>query len=244
MKIDCPDPPMDPAVDTAFWFQSGPEAIAADLEIATLIVRVGMAYNSLAAQLQAGVDARRHRRHSAARTRGLISALVTSAAVTKEARKLAQDNKVELRRLAQDGGAKRALLDKVDNLCQPMDPAAAFLSRARNKIGFHWDPQVVRNSLRDFSKKQKIVWVEADRQWQPVHRLAVDVAAHALFREAFREAHDKPQEAEMQIRDSIEKINGAMRLLIDFFAAAFLGFAHRFGLERKEASKPRRGGRR
>src|SRR5687767_8753989 len=99
-----PDPPMEPYADSVRWFESTPEPIVSNLPLATLIVRMGMASNALAAQLRAGAEARR-RRYSPAKTRDLVWGFVTSAAFTNEAIRLAREEMATLRPLAVRGGA-------------------------------------------------------------------------------------------------------------------------------------------
>src|SRR5688572_25044075 len=97
------DPPLEPMEGTVRWVESGPDAIRKDPELATLIIRVGMASNALMTQHHVARTAKQ-RETTAARVRDTLCSLVTAAALTTEAIRLAQENMATLRRLAAEGG--------------------------------------------------------------------------------------------------------------------------------------------
>ena len=234
------DPPMEPLVGSAAWFESGPNPIRKDQDLALLIVRIGMAGNALSAQLNAGADA--GRRHGAVKMRDLLSSFVTAAAVTNEALQLAREGMAALRPLALHAGASGELLARLGKLCAGKHPASDVLSRARNKVGFHWDEQVVRRSLREYGRNKKIVWLESDAGFQPVHRLAVEVLAHALFPESGDAVAD-PDEAQRALVQAMSQVHDAMRLIIEFFIASVYGYMQRINAIRREGPKAAKGKR-
>src|ERR1051325_9923117 len=116
--------------------------------------------------------------------RDVMSSLVTGAAITREAIQLAQEGMVVLRPLALTAGADEKLLINVGKLCAGKHPASELLARARNKVAFHWDQDAVRRALRSYGRNERLVWIESDKDFQPVHRLAVEVLTHVLFPES------------------------------------------------------------
>jgi len=228
--IDQPtDPPMEPLPDSTRWFESGPELLLRDQELAVLIVRIGMASNSLAGHSQAGANAAKS--PAGQRMRDIVGALVTSAAFTNEAIRLAREEMKTLRRLAIGAGARPELLERVGQLCAGKHPSAQILNRARNQIGFHWDAAVIGLSVKEYGKNQKIIWLESDADSNPIHRLAVDVLAHALL----GEATSQPDEAATQraITSALSEVSAAMHLITEFFTACIYGYLKKSGAIRQ-----------
>ena len=214
MDHEPPDPPMEPQSGTAVWFESGPEPLLQDPELAVVMVSVGMASNALNAQ--SFVVRHAHDDFAARRTRDVLSALVTSAALTQEATKLAKGHMGVLRRFAAEAGARDELLQEIGRLCGGHHPASSILRRARNKIGFHWEEAVIAPSVRDFGKNKSLVWLEASED-DPVHRLASDVLAHVLL-DASNQISQQDMEAQL------DQISKAMQLMTEFFTASTYGY--------------------
>jgi hypothetical protein len=231
------DPPMEPLAGSARWFESGPEPIVNNLNLAVLIVRIGMASNALSAQLHAGADA--SRRRGAARMRDSLLSFVTTAAFTNEAIRLAREQMSTLGPLAARAGAERDLLDAVSKLCAGKHPSAQVLKHARNKVGFHWDQDLITRSVREYGRNQKVVWVESDAQFHPVHRLAAEVLGHALFPEAVSQSEQgKRHEG---FRDAMSQVREAMRVIIKFFTACVYGYMELCDATRRTRVAPKQG---
>ena len=215
------DPPLLPFRTSTTWFETGPEPILDDLNLAVLIVRIGLASNALSAQLHAARDAGK-RRAGAARMRDILCSFITTAAFTNEAIDLARAEMPALRGLAQRGGADLALLARVGKLCAGKHPAAEVLRRARNKIGFHWDKHILEPAVADYSTNKKIVWLEMGANGQTVHRLAVEVLAHVLF----PSASDQTEQTKKQtaVVNSMAEVHQAMRLIVELFTASLFGY--------------------
>ena len=107
-------------------------------------------------------------------------------------------------------------------MCAGKHPAAHTLQRARNTLGFHWDADVIRESVRDYGKNKKIVWLESDTQFHPVHRLAADVLVHALFFDVENQASPQGQE----IVDAMSQVSQAMELMTEFFSTVLFGYLY------------------
>ena len=212
MNHEPTDPPMEPLPGTAIWYESEPDPIANDLDLAVLIVRIGLASNALNTQLQAVIDD--HFKARAMNT--VLSSLVTSAALTMEATRLARENMSTLRDLVGLWpNARTGLLDDVGKLCAGKHPAGDTLNRARNQLAFHWDDEAIRASVREYGKNKKIVWLEVDSQSLPVHRLATDVLGHALF---------EGQLSEQELKDGASRVSQAMELMTEFLSACLFGY--------------------
>lgn len=146
----------------------------------------------------------------------------TTAAFTDEAIRLAREKMSTLRPLAARGGATDELLDCVGKLCAGKHPSAQILKHARNNVGFHWDQDLIGESVRDYGRNQKVVWLESDAAFQPVHRLAADVLAHALLPDAGSQSNkDTEQRA---VEEAMSQVDEAMRLIIEFFTACVFGY--------------------
>lgn len=215
------DPPIPPLAESLTWFETGPYGITGNPALATVIVRVGLASNALNAQLTSAVAMLKRKNRRYKMRDGLFS-LVTTAAFTNEAIRLAQKNMSDLKDLARRAGAKDDLLKRVGKLCGGHHPASEFLGRARNQLGFHWDADVVQASLNDYARNEKLVWVESDAEDQPFHRLAGEVLAHALFPDSARLTD--PQQMQAAIKTTLSDMGNAIDLIVEFFTAAVYGF--------------------
>ena len=162
------------------------------------------------------------------RARDTVWLLTSTAATTKEAVKLAENNLTQLQELAVQGGASQELLDAISQLCDGEHPAADILHRARNKVGFHWDEKELTQVLRRFGKQQKIVWLESDGNMM-VNRLAFAVLAQVLLRDAA--VHSEPKEIEEAIKTGVSHVTDARDLIIAFFAKSTFGYLLSIGAE-------------
>lgn len=222
------DPPMKPIKGSTQWIESGPRPILDDPDLATLIVRIGMATNALTAQINAGTDASRARR-GVAKARDILSSLVTTCALTNEALAVARSGMAVLRPLARRAGAKDSLLERVGQLCAGKHPANSLLHRARNNVGFHWDADVIGQSVREYGKNRKIVWLESEPDFrETTHRLAFETLAHALF------PSPEGGPSETTISAALADVSGAMDLIIEFFTASTYGYLKTVGADQKK----------
>jgi hypothetical protein len=225
------DPAMKPLSGTAAWWQTGPRPILEDTDLAVTMIRVGMAHNALQFQLHAGVTS--PAASAAERLRNTLCSLTASASFTYEAMLLAKEQMRVLRPLAIAAGISDVLLQEVGKLTGGQHSAFRTLDRARNQIGFHWDAEIVKQSLREYARNESLCWIEFTRNGQPVHRLAAEVLAHALIPLAWTEGPDEQAEDGLLLRE-MKNINRAMRLISEFFAASLFGFLEQKGARRGE----------
>lgn len=225
------DPPMKPDKDSIRWFESSPDPIERDLATSVLVARVGMASNSLTAQFHAARDASRRTGVPALmQQRDIVLAFMLTAALTNEAIRLARENMSTLRRLAVRGGAPNRLLEDIGRLCGGQHPACQSLARARNKLAFHWDEELVAESVREFARNKKIVWFEAAQDDVPIYTFGFSVLNQAMF-PGISEGDVEAQKT--AIRAAMDDIAAAVDLITEFFTAANFGFMHEQGGERR-----------
>jgi hypothetical protein len=226
----CPiptDPPMEPFADTVRWIETDPDPILDDVNLAVLFVRVGMARNALTSVAYAGYDASCHRT-GAARTRDILTSLVISTAYTNEAIKLVRANPDILAMMARKGEVANEVLDGVDTLVAETHAASRILKRGRNQLGFHWDLEVIKRSVREYGRNAKVVWTETDADDDTVFRLAADVLAHA-FTFDITAQHPTKEEQDRAIRDAFEAVKAAMALMTEFLSSALFGYLRTHG---------------
>lgn len=216
------DPPLEPFADSTTWFESGPAPVLENLGLAATIVRLGMVSNALTAQMQAGLDTR-ERSYSAEGRRDLMCSLVATAALTTEAIEVARQEMPTLKELMPAVSAPPDLLQRLGRLCSGNHPSAAFLSRARNSLGFHWDEEVIAKSLFEFGRNEKVVWLERTEDSGPVHRLSLEVTAYALFPEASAAGSDQ-DEVKKAVQRALSEMSDAIDLIVEAFAAATYGY--------------------
>jgi hypothetical protein len=171
----------------------------------------------------------------------VLCSLVTSAAVTYESMRLAQEAMRDLRELASKAGAPDRLLKEVGRLCGGKHPAQAVLDRARNHLGFHWDESVIAVSVREYRRNAALIWIETNEEGTAVHRLAADVLAHALV-PASGSQRDPDQSVEIG-REGLAQISEAMNTIIEFFTAASYGYLRAVGAKRYRAAPDHPGGK-
>jgi hypothetical protein len=209
------DPPMEPTHGSVVWFESGPELLIKEPDLAVLMVRVGMARNALSSQFSAGTDATS--REGAAKIRDLMTSFVTAVAYTNEAVDVASGGLRMLRPLMLRANVDQQIVERVGQLCAGKHPANRILKRARKNLGFHWDSKVIRRSVVHYRRNQRLVWAESSgREGEAVYRLSVDVLGHALFFEENVAGGDLGT----AIAQAMEPVVEAMRLMVDFFDLA------------------------
>lgn len=230
------DPPVRPIDDSDQWFETGPEPIWNDETMAVLMVRVGMAQNALVAEMDAAALAIAGVRTGARRMRLSLTRLVSTAALVFEAARLAKENMAELRCLATSGHSqpRSGLLDEIGQLCAGKHPASAVITRARKKVGFHWDADEIRASVVEWGKNAQLVWLEACGDEVPLHRLSSDVLAHVLFPDT-----DSPDPAASQraARVAMDHLSQSINLIAEFFTAATYGYLKLSGATRQERTQ-------
>jgi hypothetical protein len=238
---DPPDPPMEPMVGTTIWYETGPNLIHENASLATLVVKLGMISNAIAAQLFAGLEA--HRQPAAARGRNVLCSLISSAALTHEALRHVGQAKHRLgdlmiREANEDSRARvEHLLERVGQLCAGRHPASDVLARARNNVGFHWDEDVIEPTVRAFGRNKAIVWIESVESPEPqynedhVHRLASDVLAITLIPELTNVMDN--EESDRIMNRVFEHVRDAMRLVMEFCSAASFAYLTSNQVERR-----------
>ena len=222
---------MKPLAGSRRWFEITPRALEHQ-DLAVLMIRVGLAINALNAQRDTGRLAASSESRLAFKNRNVIASLVTSAGVTFEAIRVASAGMSVLRPLAQRVQPPPEVLKRIGKLCAGKHPASEFLNRARNQLGFHWDSTAIVPVLAGYRDAGTLIWVEGEvHGHDEVHRLAVDVLAHALF----PDGPENQSEAEnrRQVTEALKEIHDAMAVLAEFFTAATYGYLLKVGASPK-----------
>jgi hypothetical protein len=241
------DPPMEPLDGSVWWLSSEANVITRDSQTATLVIRLELALNALEALPRGAVhDARYKDQSPVERMRGVFLALLTYGGFVREAvniltgtggknpspMQLGQLERVT--ELARMDGVSPELDKTIRQICGGSHPACSVLTTLRNKVGFHWDPELLHASVLDFARNGTIVWAEAPEQPPEslVHRLAIDVAANALFPDSKTELSAEERERHMQqrITTSLNAVDEAAQAIIRFFSHAVKGYFSNIGV--------------
>jgi hypothetical protein len=221
------DPPLEPLDGSKEWYASGPEPILNDPGTATLMVRLGMAANAIASQLDAGAAQHPTR---IVWSRNLLMSLVTTAAFIHEALRLCSENARVLRPLAIEAGLSSDALETMGRLQSGNHPVSKFLDRARNEVGFHWDVKTIAPAVLEFGRNEGIVWEECDGE-NVVSRLAVEVVSHALFPEIVAQA--EPDAMQKAGEQTMALLQDAASTLIQYQGACVYRYYEKAGIVRK-----------
>lgn len=217
------DPPFKPFDGTRTWFESDGIAIAEDLDLAVLIIRLGIASNALAANQLGGILAIESEQPR--RSRGMLNAMISAAAITFESVQLGRENMKVLRPIAQSVEVAPEVLIDFGRLGAGKHPASPILDRARNQLGFHWDDDVVRASLVEYAKNQSVIWLELGNGFEPLHRLAHEVLGHAILPKNLAALFvTDPKKAEEELGHHMGLIGDAMGTVMKFFSACIGGY--------------------
>jgi hypothetical protein len=174
------------------------------------MVRLGLACNALNASMRAALDAPK-RAGIITQNADAFAALVWAASAAHEVIVLTNQEIRTLTRFARDGRAPEEIHRQMALLRGGSHPACAFLARARNKLGAHWDPPLLLESVQQFAGTDRIVWIESDSDDHITCSFAFYVLFHALYPsanardlEGFR---DLFRETTTHISDAIETLN-------------------------------------
>ena len=177
---------MKPLPESHFWVEAPCASVTDDPATAVLALRLALAVNALRSQQRytmvigdepATVAAKRDR----------VLSFVIAAAFTAEALNILTGtgqvpgrSKV-VAALAKKAEVPAALLATISQLMARTHAASPLLVRIRNQLTFHWDPEVLRESLTGFQKDEPLIWSEreAPTKGASIYRLAADVLANA-----------------------------------------------------------------
>lgn len=222
---------MKPFDGTADWFETEPDVLSNDPEMAGLMVRIGMAVNALTIMLNLAEQAS-HRKLDAVRQRDNIVSLVMAASLAFEATVLANNYQRKLRPLLQRVQGKDDLLSRVGKLLSGTHPACGLLKRARNSLGFHFDyrDDFIGPIVNDFANNEKIIWVEDVLPPDPdtVHRLSFEVLTHALLPDVG--AHSDPTKQRQLVDATFGEVIDALNILAEYFTVVVVAYLREHGV--------------
>jgi hypothetical protein len=231
-------PPLEPIPGSKFWASSPSDVLVANLEDALLVVRLGCAANALVSQRRFAAAAAKADGIAAARD--LSAAMVISSGVTKEALKLIEANHQRVIDWSTVAGVPPEVLKEFSELRNGTHPASKLLTRIRNKLGFHFDPEVLRQALTELAEHESVIWVETGQLTaaELVHRLSSDAILTAIAPEPEEFKVWSPDErkraGQERVRQALAVIGDAMTcvdLVIQYAVKAFLR-AHGVDIQR------------
>ena len=177
---------MKPLPESKYWIEAPSASVTDEPDSAVLVLRLALAVNALRSEqghtLLIGDDPK-----SAAGKRDRVLSFVIAAAFIREALNILTgtgevkgESKAVLA-LAKETEVPDSLVSTVSQLMAGTHPAPRLLVRIRNQLTFHWDPEVVRESLTGFEKDEPLIWSEGETTTVggSIYRLAADVLANA-----------------------------------------------------------------
>ena len=227
---------MQPNPDSEAWLETDSAVVTADQDAAPLMVRLGLAINALRAQQRWSV--------SLLSGSGVVNAndfaqsLVIALSYPCEALNILTGtnrhpgNSREVRALAQRQDVPPALLAKMGQLMGAGHAASPLFARARNRLGFHWDPELLRPELAGVAN-DPVIWLEgrATVEGAMVYTFAADVLLNALLPGV---GSQSPEDASERIRQASAAITDAMDCITTYFGSAMAGYLSVRGVRQRE----------
>jgi hypothetical protein len=177
---------MKPHAESTVWVETDSAVVAANPDMALLIVRLGLAVNALRAQHRWSVSLMSG--NGVANGNDFIQSFVLAVSYTCEAiniltgthRRPGQSGVI--RSLAERAKVPADLLGTMGQLMGGAHSASALLTRARNQLGFHWDPELLSPQIPAVAV-DPIVWLEGQTtlEGDTVYTFAGDVLLNALL---------------------------------------------------------------
>lgn len=230
---------MKPHLDSTWWVTSSTEAIVADPDLATLVLRLQLAVNALTVQRRFSVRLG-SASATAAGARDHFISFVSTAAFTKEAVEILSGvgnvpgEAARVASLAAKGGAPAELANAIARLCDGSHVASPLMVMLRHQLGAHWDPVLLKEALLAFVMKRSVVWIESagPSTDEVVHRLPIEVIGSSTFPESSDDGldHLDPlQAARARMIAALETIGDAGNLIVEYFGFAITGYLEEIG---------------
>jgi hypothetical protein len=231
---------MEPLPESKYWVHSDTRAIDSDPDTATLVLRLELAINSLVVQMHSGVRTTEGAQ-TAIEMRALMHSFLATASYTKEAINILNGVRGvpgEFQRvatLAKIVDVPDVLSRKISRLCDGTHPASPILSKLRNKLVFHWEPDALRESLLNFVPNERVIWAESPGGTleQLVHRLGIEVLSRAILPEDPAPPTDPDERAlrdEQRFTSAVVLVVDAARAIVAYFECAVVGYFKQVGV--------------
>jgi hypothetical protein len=228
---------MKPLPESRHWIEAPCTSITDDRQAAVLVLRLALAVNALRSQqahtLLIGDDPK-----TASGKRDRVLSFVIAAAFITEALNIltgtggvAGESKAVLA-LAKNADVPDEFVKTVRQLMAGTHPASAVLRRIRNQLTFHWDPGVIRGSLKGFETDEPLIWAEGQTTTQggSFYRLAADVLADAMIVNKVDVPDGEEDKAGSEaLKAAILAIVDAMVAVSSYFEHAIAGYITQYG---------------
>lgn len=229
---------MRPFPESRYWIGAPAASLTDDRATAVLVLRLAMAVNALRSQqrytLMIGDDP-----ITASAKRDRVLSMLIAAAFTAEALNIltgtsgVPGESRAVRALAERAEVPAELEATVTRLMAGTHPASALLRRLRNQLTFHWDPEVVSESLNGFIADEPIIWSEGEEPTQggSIYRIAADVLANAMVLVRIEVPNGREDAASAEIFSAaLLAIVEAMTAVFSYFEYAIAGHVEPYGV--------------
>jgi hypothetical protein len=108
--------------------------------------------------------------------------------------------------------------------------ASTTINCVRNKLAFHWDPELIQRWVKEAGvKEDPVIWAEGKgASWkETIYRASIDSLIHGIVPPGDLKAHGNDREKAFAAL--MPGITEAMEALQHYFDAAMLGFLRQHG---------------
>jgi hypothetical protein len=234
--------------DSGFTIEAPASSLTADRDLTVLALRLSLAVNSLRAS---------HRHFLAVKDapgpggeRDRLWAFLSATAYVKEAMnilsgtKKAPPQKALVESLARASGASDDLVNTIDRLLAGTHSMSAIVTRVRNKLTFHWDPEVIGLWV-DRYDKPNVIYFDASggtSNGDTLYRAAADAVVYSVLPPTADELALPTQERDKAIlerfKQALKDLTGVMAALTDYFERAIATVLRRAGAKPTPAELP------
>lgn len=230
--------------EAGFMIEAPATSLTLDRDRAILALRLCLAVNALRAS---------HRHYLAndapgpGGERDRLWAFLPAAAYVKEALNILArgttptPQKAEVEALARRSGATDDLVRTIDQLADGTHPLSDFVRRVRNKLTFHWDPDVLGEWIDQYDKPS-VMWFDArdgSSNGDTLYRAASDAVSYSMVppTEAERALPDEEGTAAVAARftETIVQLTGVMDVIANYFEMAIATHLRDAGAVKKNA---------
>jgi hypothetical protein len=216
--------------DAGFTIEAPASSLTRNRDQAILILRLGLAVNSLRAS---------HRHFLAVKDapgpggeRDRLWAFLSATAYVKEAMnilsgtKKARPQKDLVESLARQSGAADEMVKTINQLLAGTHSMSAVVTRVRNKLTFHWDPESVGEWVDGYDKPN-VIWFDASggtSNGDTLYRAAADSIVYSIVPLTDAEIALPPEQRDRAVlerfKQSLVELTKVMSVLADYFERA------------------------
>lgn len=213
------------------WKIQAPQAsLTADIDAATLVLRLGIAVNAVRAAQRFFCAVEDATGPAGERDR-LWAFLIALGFLFEAMKSVLEPSFPQIKALAMAGGAQDWLIDEVDALLSGDLPLSKTLRRMRNKLIFHWDKDPIRDFVKRYSK-DFVVWAHGagDTQGEMLYRVAADALTNSVLPDEPGAPQPESEERSIEpLQTLISDVLAATERVLKLFDFAIAGHLLRTG---------------